>query len=113
MPVLAKALGDVEDVQLQAHQIVISMCVRQPAYIVAAVESFVEPLEKTLHKKQGQKTGTELERLQEWIKSALRTMLALGKLEGAMNNRQFADFVSRTRSNSKFQPMLDAIAEER
>lgn len=113
MPVLAKALGDVEDVQLQAHQIVISMCVRQPAYIVAAVESFVEPLEKTLHKKQGQKTGTELERLQEWIKSALRTMLALSKLEGAMNNRQFADFVSRTRSNSKFQPMLDAIAEER
>lgn len=26
MPVLAKALGNAEDVQLQAHQIVISMC---------------------------------------------------------------------------------------
>lgn len=113
MPVLAKALGDVEDVQLQAHQIVISMCVRQPAYVVAAVETFVEPLEKTMHKKQGQKTGTELERLQEWIKSSLRTMVALSKLEGAMNNRKFADLLARTRANSKFQPMLDAIAEER
>ncbi len=113
MPVLAKALGDVEDVQLQAHQIVISMCVRQSAYVVAAVETFVEPLEKTMHKKQGQKTGTELERLQEWIKSALRTMVALSKLEGAMNNRKFADLLSRTRANSKFQPMLEALAEER
>ncbi len=37
MPVLAKALGDVEDIQLQAHHIVISMCMRQPTYLVAAV----------------------------------------------------------------------------
>jgi cullin-associated NEDD8-dissociated protein 1 len=113
MPVLAKALGDVEDVQLQAHQIVMSMCVRQPAYIAAAVETLVEPLEKTMHKKAGQKTGTELERLNEWIKSALRTMIALSKLESAMNNRKFADLVSRTRATSKFEPMLVAIGEER
>ena len=113
MPVLAKALGDVEDIQLQAHQILISMCARQPVYVIAAVETFVEPLEKTMHKKQGQKTGTELERLHEWIKSALRTMVALSKLEGAMNNRKFADFLARARANSKFQPMLEAIADER
>jgi cullin-associated NEDD8-dissociated protein 1 len=113
MPVLAKALGDVEDVQLQAHQIVMSMCVRQPAYIAAAVETLVEPLEKTMQTKAGQKTGTELERLNEWIKSALRTMIALSKLESAMNNRKFADLVSRTRATSKFEPMLVAIGEER
>jgi len=113
MPVLAKALGDVEDVQLQAHQIVISMCLRQPTYLVAAVESFVEPLEKTCHKKKGQKTGTELERLQEWIKSALRTMVALSKLEGTMNSRKFADFCERTRANSKFRTTLEALDEER
>jgi cullin-associated NEDD8-dissociated protein 1 len=113
MPVLAKALGDVEDVQLQAHQIVISMCMRQPTYLVAAVETFVDPLEKTLHKKQGQKTGTELERLNEWIKSALRAMVALSKLEGAMNSRKFAEFCERTRVNSKFRPILDALEEER
>ena len=113
MPVLTKALGDVEDIQLQAHQIVMSMCARQPAYIVTAIESLVDPLEKTMHKKAGQKTGTELERLQEWIKSALRTMMALSKLEGAMNNRKFADLLSRTRANNKFESMLEAIGEER
>lgn len=113
MPVLAKALGDVEDVQLQAHTTVISMCVRQPTYLVAAVETFVEPLEKTMFKKKGDKSGTELERLHDWIKSALRTMLALGKLEGVMNNRKFAEFYQRTCANTKFRSLLDAIAEER
>ena len=113
MPVLAKALGDVEDVQLQAHQIVISMCHRQPTFVVAAVEGFVDPLEKTMHKKQGQKTGTELERLHEWIKSALRAMVTLSKLEGAMNCRKFAEFFERTRMNAKFRPALEAINDER
>lgn len=113
MPVLAKALADVEDIQLQAHQITMSMCARQPTYLVAAVETFVEPLEKTIHKKQGQKTGTELERLHEWIKSALRTMVVLSTVEGTMNSRKFAEFVERTRANTKFRPYLDAIDEER
>jgi len=84
MPVLAKALGDAEDVQLQAHQIVISMCQHHPNYLVVAVDSFVEPLEKTVNKKTSQKTGTELERANEWIKSGLRTMLALSRIEGVM-----------------------------
>jgi len=113
MPVLAKALGDVEDIQLHAHHIVISMSMRQPAYLVAAVESFVEPLEKTIHKKPGQKTGTELERLNDWIKSSLRAMLALSRLDGAMSARKFSEFYQRTTSNSKFCPILDALREER
>ena len=113
MPVLAKALADVEDVQLQAHQIVISMCLRQPTYLVAAVESFSEPLEKTIHKKPGAKTGTELERLNEWIKSALRTMVALSKVEGTLNSRKFAEFYERTKANTKFRSILEALHEER
>lgn len=109
MPVLAKALGDVEDIQLQAHHIVISMCMRQPTYLVAAVETFVEPLEKTMHMKPGQKTGTELERLNDWIKSALRAMLALSKLDGAMNARKFNEFYGRTTGNAKFRPIIESL----
>jgi cullin-associated NEDD8-dissociated protein 1 len=83
-PVLANALGDAEDVQLQAHQIVISMCHHHPSYLVVAVDSFVKPLEKTINKKTSQKTGTELERANEWIKSALRAMVALSRLDTVM-----------------------------
>lgn len=60
MPVLVNAMGDVEDIQLQAHQIVLSMCSRQPIPLVAAADSFVEPLDKTVHKKKGNKTGVSL-----------------------------------------------------
>jgi cullin-associated NEDD8-dissociated protein 1 len=113
MPVLATALGDAEDIQLHAHQIVISMCSRQASYLEASVESFVEPLDKTMNKKPGVKTGTELERLNDWIKSALRVMLALSKLEGVMNSRKFAEFVERVKANSKFTHMLEALELER
>jgi len=113
MPVLASNLKDVEDIQLQAHQIVIAMCLRQPTYMVAAVETFVEPLEKTMNRKEGTKSGTELERLFDWKKSALRTMVTLSNVDGTMNSRKFADFVERINRNSKFRSALNAIEDER
>jgi len=113
MPVVAKALADVEDVQLQTHTIVISMCSRHPIPLVAAADSFVAPLEKTVNKKKGQKTGTELERVYEWIKSGLRVMIAVSKLDGAMNNRKFAEFVDRINNSSKHGPFLQAVEDER
>lgn len=82
--ILANSLDDVEDVQLQAHQIALSMCIRHPEPIVAAVDLFVDPLEKNINRKTGTKTGTELERANEWIKSALRVTMALAQVEGTM-----------------------------
>jgi cullin-associated NEDD8-dissociated protein 1 len=111
MPVLTKALGDAEDIQLHAHQIVISMCSRHPSYIVSSVDSFVDPLDKTLNKKPGQKTGTELERLNDWIKSALRVVVTLAKVDGIMNSRLFGDFLNRVKSNSRFTAMLEKVEE--
>ena len=87
MPVLAKALGDLEDVQLQAFQIVVTMSQRFPAYLVAAVDDFAPSFEamftdKIIKRKTNNKTGTELERAREWIKSGLRALLAMNKLDG-------------------------------
>jgi cullin-associated NEDD8-dissociated protein 1 len=111
MPVLAKSLADAEDIQLHAHQIIIWMCSRQPTYLVASIETFCEPLEKNINKKPGQKTGTELERLNDWIKSALRVMLTLSKLEGTMSSRVFSDFAGRINGNSKFTPIIESLEE--
>lgn len=109
MPVLAKALGDAEDIQLHAHQVVISMCARHPARIVSSVDMFVEPLDKTIGKSPGQRTGTELERWNDWIKSALRVVLALAKVEGTLHSRTFADFVNRVKSNSKYASTIESL----
>ncbi len=79
MTVLARALGDVEDVQLQAHQILISLCSQHSQEISVAVDTFVDPLAKTIGKKFGKKTGTELERAQEWVKSAVKVAYVLSR----------------------------------
>jgi cullin-associated NEDD8-dissociated protein 1 len=84
MPILALALGDSEDVQLQAHQILISTSSRYPNETFAFVESFVDPLEKTMNKKMGNKKGAELERATEWVKSAVRVMVVLSRVTDAM-----------------------------
>lgn len=112
MIVLAKALGDAEDIQLHAHQIIMSMCTRQPDFLVASVDSLAEPLEKTLNKNTSKKTGTELERMNDWIKSALRVTLALSKLDGTMNSASFANFVGRVKNNSKLTGMLAELDAE-
>jgi cullin-associated NEDD8-dissociated protein 1 len=112
MPVLAKALADVEDVQLQSHQIVLTMCERHPIPLIAAADSFVGPLDKTVHKKKGQKTGTELERVYEWIKSGLRVMLAMAELDGISGARNFMDFVDRIKKSKPHQPFLAQVEDE-
>lgn len=118
MPVLARALCDLEDVQLKAYQIVISMCYRQAIYLVAAAEAFVGPFEemlseKTIKKKTANKAGTELERAREWIKSGLRALIQMSKLDGAMNCAKFATFVERVKANAKLRPILDSLEDER
>jgi cullin-associated NEDD8-dissociated protein 1 len=113
MPVIAKALADVEDIQLQTHQIVLTMCARCPIHIVAAADSFVEPLDKTVNKKKGQKTGTELERVYEWIKSGLRVMLAISRVDGAMTNPRFVEWATKIKNSSAHQFLLNAADDER
>ena len=84
MPIVTSALGDVEDVQLQAHQIITSMCTKYPLEILGSLEGFVQPLQKTLSKRMGNKKGTELERAMEFIKSTLRIVILLSHVDGAM-----------------------------
>ncbi len=79
MPVIAAGLADVEDVQLQVHQILISLCAQHSQEVSAAVDTFVDPLAKTINKKFSKKTGTELERAQEWVKSAVRVVYVLAR----------------------------------
>lgn len=113
MPILAKALNDAEDIQLHAHQILISMCSKQPIYVIASIDTFIEPLDKTINKKQGTKTGTELERFNDWIKSALRVIVTLNRLDGINNSsRRFIEFFDRVKNNSKYTIFLKALEEE-
>merc|ERR1711862_97518 len=116
LPILAKALSDsVDDIQLQAHSILITMC-KNDLYAVSLlshIDALMDPLEKCIWKKRmNNSTATELERFQEWVKSGLRALLALNQVDGAMNCRKLTELVQRTKNNSKFYAMLDALAAD-
>ena len=113
MPILATSLGDVQDAQLQAHQIVITMCSQHPSALLSAVNSFVLPLEKTCKTTiKGQKTASEIERINEWIKSALRVTILLSRLDGIEHQQEFCDFFNRVKANSNLNETLASLREE-
>ena len=67
---LKKGLGDVNDVQMLCHQILVKMSISVPSAIVGAFDSYLKSaLEKTLNKKvkDGQ-VGTEVERRNDVIR---------------------------------------------
>mmetsp|Transcript_16504 Transcript_16504/g.23461 ORF Transcript_16504/g.23461 Transcript_16504/m.23461 type:complete len:1396 (+) Transcript_16504:70-4257(+) len=109
--VLIHAMSDKEDIQLQAHQIVLSLCKSHPSSLSDKIELFVEPLEKTLMKKMGSGTGTDLERAHSLIKSALKVVLSMSCIDEAMKSVKFSDFVNRTMKNEKFRNMLLSAGE--
>jgi len=111
MPILAAAIGDVEDVQLQAHQIVLAMCPRYPQEISVVVESFVEPLEKTIFRKPFKRVGIELERLNEWKKSAVRVLLVVSKVRNVMENRKFVDLLAKVKKTPESLAMMESLEE--
>ncbi len=81
-PLLQKALDDVEDIQLQGHQIVISLSLHHPEMIVSSIDLLLGPLERAINKKQAPKTGNEVDRGNETLKSALRVVMALNQVDG-------------------------------
>jgi cullin-associated NEDD8-dissociated protein 1 len=118
MPILAKALTDLEEIQLQAQHIIVLVAEKYPNIIVTAIDQFINSfetmfMEKTYKNKVANKTGTELERAKEWMKSCLRAVLAVSKIDGSMTNRRFAVLIERLKEDPKFRPLIEAIEEER
>ena len=82
--VLAKSLGDVKDVQIQAYQILISMCSSHPMDVVLFLDSFVGPLEKSIFaKKSSGNAASQDDKTNDKVKSALGVVIALMNVDGA------------------------------
>jgi len=82
IPLLQKALDDVEDIQLQGHQIVISLSLHNPVLIASSIDSLIGPLERVINKKQAPKAGSEVDRSHETLKSTLRVLMAINQVDG-------------------------------
>jgi len=112
MSKLAFSLGDVEDIQLQAHQIVCSVCSQHPTAIVPAVASFVAPLKKTVEK-QVKDNAADGDRTKEWVKSGLRAILALSRVEGVMACQSFTLLLESVKANVNLKNIISQLNEEK
>ena len=112
---LKKGLGDVNDVQMLCHQILVKMSISVPSAIVGAFDSYLKSaLEKTLNKKvkDGQ-VGTEVERRNDVIRSALRAIDALSQLNDMKQSRTFNGMMEVIKRKDHLNSMLRIIRSDR
>lgn len=111
-----RGLGDVDDVQVQCHEILMRVARGWPAHIMNHLEGLLvsaDGLAKAVFKKKKRgpaPTGLELERFHEVIRSGLRVLAAVGSISGASDTRIYQDFVHRVREDKSASILYDEVA---
>ncbi|CAM9970460.1 unnamed protein product [Ascophyllum nodosum] len=115
MPYLAKGMGDSKsDVQMLCHQIVAKLSEYSPGGVLGSLDAVIEPLEKTCTKqvKAGQ-VGTEVDRANDLIRSALRCVVAISRIDDVEVSRKFTEFMDRIHRKERLVNMMATIKSER
>jgi hypothetical protein len=97
-----------------AHQLLIKLCSRagDEAAVGKNVDAFIEPLEKTLNKKIKDGAAiTDVDKIMDLIRSAMRVVLALDRLTGA-DTKGWGDFMGRNDANERLATIMTELREE-
>ena len=125
---LKDGLADQQDVQMLCHQILVKICGNRllvvQGTILSHVEELVVPLKNLIEKtlktiskkiKEGQ-SGTDVERLNDLMRSCLRSFLALDGIEsikeGAAISKTYALLKDLISTNERLMGLVDAITSE-
>ncbi|TDH72282.1 uncharacterized protein CCR75_003151 [Bremia lactucae] len=111
---LKRGLGDQDDIQMLSHQILIKICYVQPGSIVGALDSLIDPIEKTINKtvKEDQ-VGPEVERTRDLIRSALRALNAVSAVRDTDSHPKLNSVMAYAKNNPMLGPLLETIRNER
>lgn len=113
LPHLKRGLGDQDDIQLLSHQILIKICRVQPGSVVGALDTLLEPIDKTLSKKvKEDQVGPEVERIKDLIRSALRAVDAISSVRDAEAHPKFSVTMENIKRNKTLAPLLEAVKNE-
>ncbi|KAG5182650.1 armadillo-type protein, partial [Tribonema minus] len=134
MPHLAKGLADSKpDVQTLCHQILAKLCDLRPGAVLNSMDTLITPLEKAVNKpaKENQ-VGTEVERANDLVRSALRCVAAMSRLEEIeashklqgpgptlievkymQISRSFVEFRERLLKKEKLAALYESVTSER
>jgi len=116
MQIMPLLLTDKDEIKLQTHQILCKLSVLAPGGVIGSIESLIDPLEKTVNKKPNKDApvGPETERANELVKSGLRAVLAINKLEDVANvSRKWSDFVEKVKKAEHTSAFVAMIENEK
>ncbi|CAM9727695.1 unnamed protein product [Chrysoparadoxa australica] len=115
LPHLAHALGDAKpDVQMQSHQLLAKICESNAGAVLSSLEILIPPLSKTVQKQvKDTQVGTEVERANDLIRSALRCVVAVGKIDEVAASRHYQELMDQIKRKDKLAAMLTAVSAER
>jgi len=114
---LASGLGDVYDIQMLNHLILARLAKKAPAALLAGLDNLVEPLRAAVTSKPKEAAvKQQVERNEELIRSTLRAIVSITKIEGIESAVKFQDFLRSTvlqgALNEKYEALLKEQADK-
>ena len=111
---LVPRLSDKDEIKMQSHQILSKICSYAPSSLVGSLDLFIDPLLKTISKnpsKDGQ-AGPEIERAIDLIRSGVKVVVLINKIQEANVNRNWVDFVEKVKANDNVNTMFNEIEKD-
>jgi len=110
---LTSGLGDVYDIQMLNHLILARLSKKAPAALLAGLDGLVEPLRAAVTSKPKEAAvKQQVERNDELIRSALRAVVFISKIEGIENSFKFQEFLRTTILQGALSEKYEAIVKE-
>ncbi|CAI9765281.1 unnamed protein product [Fraxinus pennsylvanica] len=113
VPYLLSGLNDHYDVKMPCHLILSKLADKCPAAVLAVLDSLVEPLQKTIGFRTKQDAvKQEVDRNEDMIKSALRTISSLNRISGGDCSHKFKNLMVEISKSQALWEKYSSIRNE-
>jgi cullin-associated NEDD8-dissociated protein 1 len=111
---IVKGVADVYEVKLKCHDLLTAVSHLDPSAVLAVLDKVVEPFTKTLSKRiKSDTVRQEVDKNEDMIRSCLRTVDVLHRLQGADNVATFKTFVGNISGDDFLGPRFASLQRER
>eukprot|EP00798_Chlamydomonas_sp_ICE-L_P008748 gene8748-33609_t len=111
---LESGLKDHYDVKMPCHLMLSKLAATEPAAVLTHLDKLVEPLEKTLTAKlKSDAVKQEIDRHEDMLRSCLRAVDSLKRLQGSEASTPFQAFLKKTVMSAALKEKYAAVEKER
>jgi len=107
-------LTDQYEVKLKCHDLIITLAQSSPTMMLSILDQVVEPFTKTLTTRvKSDAVRQEVDRNEDMLRSCLRAVDALDRIDGSHNILAFKTFLQNTVQSGPIAPKFKSIVKER